>query len=376
MRMAIITTPEYSNSSLSSETYLCNCLTDHQLIEIMGFCGPSFNNLRCASSNLSNRVKEVSDYFLQRNYKEKLKPNDANSFTTMVLIEHPDVFKEWGRSRSSYDKEVLFGEACRTGDIKLLKHIMSIGVDIDAGIITSTGIPGATHYRGGVYSVPFSFVQEAIAFNHPDALEFLFKYGASTYINVCGTNYFLDNGMTDLYDFVSNRLTNSVQATNEIMSLITREYMIRKDYSIFFRHGWRSSRFLFPWIGTAIASIPWGTESKHGCNCQNKNCQEWSNNVLICNGQMLCKDCASKGIRGEKLTLANLERLLWIQPDHSSLVDEEADDETVFYGELYDYNMSDDESIDWDEPEQTQYGFYTEEEDEDALETTVEAYGY
>ena len=370
--MSALTITEYPVVT-TAQNYFCNNLTEHQLIDILSYCGAWFNNLRCCSNELKKRVDEITSYFMQANHNG-LRPIDTTNLTNTFILTNHLLFKHWGKSKSTFQRELLFGEACRTGDISTVKHIMSVGVDIDGNLLRKKSQEHGSQRP----------VQDAVSFNQPETLKFLFKYGASMEVDVSST-YFLDNGWTDLYDFVTPPLLNNNNTvpnhvTHQILSLITKEYMIRKDYSIFFRPGWRSNELLFPWFCTALAAIPKKTKSGHGSHCQNNFCGQWCNDVLICNGKMLCPVCANKPVR-EKLTLENCSRLLWIPPpvvinegmfdewddaDQSiGSIDYAYEDDQMNMGE---YDIEDDTSVDWD------YNTSDIHQGDDALET--EAYGY
>lgn len=365
--MSLLIENEYMPGYSTGQNNLAYNLADDTLVDIVRYLGKSAHQLRCTCKVVNQRLDSIVDYFMKPCHKN-LQPLDTHILTNTLLIMIPELFKPWGRYNSTLDREILFGEACRIGDISTVQHIMTFGVDIDGGLVRKNF---SKNWDDTNTICPFSPVQDAVTFNQPEILKFLFRYGASMSVDVGGTGYFLDNGWSDLYDFVSPSLLNNNTPvpnplTHDILSLITKEYMIRKDYSMFFRPGWRSNEQLFPWFCTALAAIPKGTESKYGAHCDNQLCRKWCNNVLICNGKMLCPSCADKPIR-EKLTLENCKRLLWVQPVvviSENMFDEWDDADQSFgsvdYPDLIsEYDIDDDSSAQWDN-------------DNDA----VEAYGY
>jgi hypothetical protein len=219
-------------------------------------------------------------------------------------MQSPSYFKKWGEYKSTIEKETMFCDAVRRGDISALTHIMSMGVDVDAKRLcfenNDESITGHQFYP----------VQEAASFNQPKSLEFLFNYGAN--VNpMCNVSkhWFLD-GPTDLLAYRSE-VRFWIGDSSEITKLIIAEHIKVGDFNIFHTNDWRSDERLFPWFCEALARIPRGTLSGYCQNCD--KCNAFSRDVAFGNGRMLCETCVASP--PEVVDYSKL----WVEPPHVSI---------------------------------------------------------
>jgi hypothetical protein len=267
----------------SPSSYFTEKIPLDLLLILAEYAGTSIINLAVTSIAMMNNFDDVAEYFLKARY-ERLRPLDTTDLTSTVLMQSPSYFKKWGEYKSTIEKETMFCDAVRRGDISALTHIMSMGVDVDAKRLCFENIDES------IAGHQFYPVQEAASFNQPKSLEFLFKYGAN--VNpMCNVSkrWFL-NGPTDL---LANRseVRFLLGDSSEITKLIIAEHIKVGDFSIFHNNDWRSDELLFPWFCEALARIPRGTLSGYCANCD--KCNAFSSNVAFGNGRMLCETCVA-----------------------------------------------------------------------------------
>jgi len=319
-----------NTNKISTSIYLTKRLPDDVLLIIASFAGTSFAKLALLSKELNKSVNTMTDYFMSFNHTNTLLPLDTTALTSTILGLNPCYFTEWGYTRSTIEKELLFSEAIRTGSINTMKHIISLGVDLNA--IRST-VPNENDPKN-IRSVRFFPIQDAVSYNHPDKLRLLLAYGA----DLCPmSNYgrrFIMDGYEDLLSYTSDTRFG-LEINEEIPEIILNEHIRRKEYSPFIMRHWRSDTRVFLWFCKALSSVPRGEKTGYGSNCQNLLCGRWCKNIRFCNWHILCETCSTitKGPAIQEINESNYIERLWVPPIHYIDDDEynpfEDDDDTV-----------------------------------------------
>jgi hypothetical protein len=311
-------------SRISPLSYFTQKIPIDLLLIIAEYSGKSIINLASTSKAMSTNFDSVSHYFLQSRHSS-LRPLDTSDLTSMVLMMSLNYFKKWGVFKSTREKEIMFCDAVRRGDISALTHIMSLGVDVDTKKLCFENVDES------IAGHAFYPVQEAASFNQPKSLEFLFKYGAN--VNpMCNISkrWFL-SGPTDLLAYRSE-VRFWIGDSSEITKLIIAQHIKVGDFSIFYNNDWRSDERLFPWFCEALARIPRGTLSGYCANCD--KCKAFSPNVAFGNGRMLCTAC----VASPPLEVVDYSKL-WIEPLVVSIQNDLDEAISAFFGdedEMYD----------------------------------------
>jgi hypothetical protein len=280
-------------------SYFTDRLPLDMLLLITEFSGASIVKLATTSRSMISSFDEMSSYYLEPRHSN-LSPVDENGLTTTILLMLPCIFKQWGSFKSTREKESLLCEAARTGDISLMNHIISLGVDVDAKILCLHNVDDDIRGR------PSFPVEEATSFKQSEALEILFKYGANVNpkCNISG-GAFLD-GPTDLI--------SSNNFNEEIVRIIIDQHIKVGEFDIFINNDWRSDERLFPMFSQALSRIPKGTLSNYGANCD--KCSDWCVKAAFANGRMLCQPCLNDH------PTKKCEYILWIPIEEEDEGDE------------------------------------------------------
>jgi hypothetical protein len=302
----------------SPSSYFTEKIPVDLLLILAEYAGTSIINLASTSSSMMKNFDDVAEYFLQVRY-ERLRPLDTTDLTSMILMMSPMYFRKWGEYKSTIEKETMFCDAVRRGDISALNHIMSLGVDVDARRLCFENIDESI---AGNALYP---VQEAASFNQPKSLEFLFNYGANVNPMCNISKRWFISGPTDLFEYRS-RARFWVSDCSEVTKLIIAEHIKVGDFSIFHNNYWRSDEGLFPWFCEALARIPRGTLSGYCANCD--KCKAFSSDIAFGNGRMLCETCVASPV--EVLDYSKL----WVDPPIISI---HIDVDELIFGDDDDY---------------------------------------
>lgn len=307
--------------------YLTTTIPIDLLMIITDYAGLSSINLATTSTDMMKCFEELTNYFLINKRHPNIYPLDTPDLTTTLLLKNPKFFKTWGASKSSIEKEIMLFEAVRRGDINKLRHIMSLGVDVDAKLICGNTEDGQHPYP----------VQEAMRYNQLESLEFLFMYGAD--VNpMCNIakRCFLD-GPIDLLDDRSELRTGNNDGNDEIIKCVIDEHIKAKQFDIFINNDWRSDERLFPLFCNAIVKIPRGTLSGYCSNCD--KCKGFCSNISFCDGRMLCSGCVIM----EPPDITVDMNTLWVEP----IIDNEIYPSS---GDEYEIESSSDTQVEYWEP--------------------------
>ena len=338
-------------SSTASSTYLTKLLPDDVLLIIASFTGPSFINLALTSKSICESIDLMGNYFMSSNYKNIILPLCKTALISTIIHLHPSCYKNWSLSRTTFGRELVFSNAVKTEPISVVKHIMSLGVNINCNHLIET------HGEENDKIFP---IHCAVYSNNPEKLRLLLDYGAIIPPLIqCLQN----NEVYDLFSYTSDMIFPPIEVNKEIPEIILNEHIKQRDFSLFFERRWRSDIRVFKWFCDALSSIPRGLET--GCRsiCDNVSCGHFRDNLRICNGLFLCQECttSSEGPGKEPLNEGNYIDKLWLEPS------------SYMYYEYYNHN--DDDYLDWDHDEYDQDEEYHDEYDEDHGEDYDEKYG-
>jgi len=332
-------------------TYLTKLLPDDVLLIIASFTGPSFINLALTSKSICESIDLMGNYFMSSNYKNIILPLCKTALISTIIHLHPSCYKNWSLSRTTFGRELVFSNAVKTEPISVVKHIMSLGVNINCNHLIET------HGEENDKIFP---IHCAVYSNNPEKLRLLLDYGAIIPPLIqCLQN----NEVYDLFSYTSDMIFPPIEVNKEIPEIILNEHIKQRDFSLFFERRWRSDIRVFKWFCDALSSIPRGLET--GCRsiCDNVSCGHFRDNLRICNGLFLCQECttSSEGPGKEPLNEGNYIDKLWLEPS------------SYMYYEYYNHN--DDDYLDWDHDEYDQDEEYHDEYDEDHGEDYDEKYG-
>jgi hypothetical protein len=335
---------------LSSTNYLTNRLPDEILLIISSFAGTAIAHLSSTSKEVHLRIKEMADYFMSVRH-ESIVPLDTTSLTSTILCLTPMYFKNWGFNRSTVEKELLFGEAVRSGSINTMKHLISIGADVNAIRLTVPNDEHPENSRGDQYFP----IQDAVSYNHPEKLRLLLDCGADLSPMYTYGRRFIMDGYEDLLTYTSD-IRFGKETNEEIPEILLNEHIKRREFHPFFMRVWRSDPRIFQWFCKALSSITRGLKSGYASNCDNSLCGEWCRNVRFCNGRMLCGKCTESncGPAKESINQGNYVDTLWRPPvlfvdyPYDPFENGEEDYDTVG---TWDPNFNDDEFFDSDDGE-------------------------
>jgi len=296
--------------------------------------------LSAVSKDTRAYIHETADYVMGgANDPRYISPITTNPMVKMTISLCPRLLQKWGCLCTTTEREVMFLDAIRRNDINFVKHIASLGVDLDTRNVLAPIKPGQNPNR-------IHPVHEATMNDNHVILETLFDHGAH-YNPVIDTGKWFMNGYEDLIRYVPE-----TALAPRTPVLIIRNHMKNRDFAPFFQYNWRYNRRLYGWFCEALKDVEGKVvETYYGANCSEEECGKWCRNILMCNGRMLCSSCA---------TTVEIPAIdsghLWIET-----VDYFDDDDTVQYPNdnesigTWDEN-SDDESIgSWHEDEFTEY---------------------
>jgi hypothetical protein len=342
-------------SSTSTFAYLTKLLPDDVLLIIASFAGSSFTKLALTSKSICESINIMSDYLMASSPRNIILPLGVTALTSTILCLNFIYYKKWGLYSTTIDKELLFREAIRTGSISTMKHLISLGIDVD-GIKSST----ETGADNKTVKTDFFPIQDAVYSNDPEKVRLLLDY-ANISPNVIVSWKFRRDWYDDLLSYTSDTMVPPVQTNIKIPQMILEEHIKQRNFSLFFERDWRSDIRVFKWFCTALSNVPRGLQTGYTSRCDNLSCKKRCSNIRICNGLMLCEKCANskRGPGKEAINESNYIQKLWIEPysenyyDYYGNIDQNRIDayNTGFYDD-YDYEA--DYEVDYDE----KYGRY------------------
>lgn len=298
-------------------------------------------------------MEELTDWVDQgRCNQGTIAPLTDDRMVKMAVKLHPLLLQLWGRQHTTVEREIMFLESIRQNDIHAVKHIASMGVDLDTRDILK---PIKKNQRG----MRLHPVHEATRNDNRDILETLFQHGAHYNPTIENGRWFMD-GYDDLLNHVPQKLTNPTTP-----QIIIRNHIKNQDFAPFFQWNWRSNQRTYEWFCQALKEVEGQIiDTKYGADCSEEECGKWCKSIKMKNGRMLCGECAVK-VDVAPITAGKL----WVEPDDD-------DDETVFYGTgLNDEDMLDDtSSIGTWEP--TSISFYGDEDAESESESEIDDLDY
>jgi hypothetical protein len=311
--MASIASRILKTPTLSSSTDPFQKLPYELMFIISEYAGAPITNYAATNKSSYEFVSECADHYSTK-YHTALIPISSDNLSRMILETYPKLFSKWGRQFTSLTKEVYLLDAVERGDVSRLKHVISMGVDLN----TRTACKPIKPDRAGSLFP----VQIATANNDYEVLKLLLDHGAdyNPMLNYC-ERWFLD-GYTDLLSSYS-----VPEIRDDIRLLILNEYIANKDFAPFFNNSWRSENSLFNVFCTALESLDNQiVDTGYASSCSKMECGRWCQSVHLLNGHFFCPECASKS-EVPPIGTDKGKQKLWIEPEE----DDWDDDATIIY---------------------------------------------
>lgn len=203
-------------------------------------------------------------------YLNVLKPSSESWLITYKCMLDDRLMAQWGRLKTSYEKEEAFSLACATEDIKEVKRIFSLGVDVNIGLLISS--------NDCTYFTPLEL---AISTFNVETVKFLLKY-----------NFKFDT--CDILEQINEWFLRKEENSNYvlIMTEILHHQLKTKNYD--FVYGRRVASFhpvLLKVIMDAELLVPYGTNLGYMGHCNLVPCNNLCEGLFYCNGAMVCELC-------------------------------------------------------------------------------------
>jgi len=235
-----------------------------------------------ASPDITTMLARTSKDFYERieifakrsvrhiDYLKVLKPSTESWMITYKCMLDDRLMSQWGRSKTSSEKEEAFTLACALQNLDEMKRIFALGVDINI-----------TQYiteHGGESFTPF---EHAIITFNVEAVKFLLKYNVE--FHSCSILEQINDGFQ-----INNENENYVLIMKEVL-----EYQLKtKKYD--FVYGRRLCTFhpmLMKIIMEVEMLVPYGTNIGYMGRCNLYPCNNLCEGLFYCNGAMVCELC-------------------------------------------------------------------------------------
>jgi hypothetical protein len=315
----------YNKQNNQSE-YFVNLDNDLLLI-ITEFMTYNTCKLVSTSKQIQQRFEELAIYFfLNKQNIRKLKSTSHSQITNMLTSMDTKSLKAWGKNRTNLEREYLFRHYCVCNDVSHMKHIMSLGVDIDTELLFNTEKKFSRRAGTPPRLVKYTAIQEAIANNSLNALKLLIQYNAKLDQSEC--QWFLDSYIS-IFHYIPINLTND--DVHILVKTIGQALISQNNFSFLFNLNWINNEQLFTPFMELLYNIKKGTCTgwMSKCNlCDDEKCDINDNRRYFSHGYICCSTCINsfdwlKNVSFDKYleTMKNIH-----------LLQQEDDDMTVDYG--------------------------------------------
>lgn len=198
-----------------------------------------------------------------------LKPSSESWMITYKCMLDDRLMSQWGRSKTSYEKEEAFTLACAMQDVEEMKRIFAMGVDINISQYCTE--------NGGESFTP---LEHAIITFNVDVVKFLLKYNAE--FHSCSILEQINEG------YKKSEISNYVLIMKELL-----EYQLKtKNYDFaLVRRLCSFHPVLMQIIMDAEMQIPYGSNTGFMGRCNLYPCNNICEGLFYCNGAMVCELC-------------------------------------------------------------------------------------
>ena len=177
---------------------------------------------------------------------------------------------QWGRSKTSSEKEEAFTLACALEHLDEMKRIFAMGVDID--------ISQYSREHGGDSFTPFEY---AILTFNVEAVKFLLKYDVE--FHSCRILEQINDGFQ-----LNNENANYVLIMKEVLE---HQLKSKKYDFVYWRRLCSFHPVLMKVIMDAEVLVPYGTNLGYMGRCNLYPCNNLCEDLFYCNGAMVCESC-------------------------------------------------------------------------------------
>ena len=246
------------------------CLPDELIQEIVEASPDITTTLARTSKDFYERIEIFAKRSVRHiDYLNVLKPSSESWLITYKCMLDDRLMSQWGRSKTSYEKEEAFTLAIFYGDLDEMKRIFALGVDVNN-----------SHYitQNSGKSFPLEL---AISTFNIEAVKFLLKYGAE--FHSCSILEQINDGFQ-----INNNNPNYVLIMKEVLE----HHLKTKKYD--FVYGRRLCTFhpvLMKIIMEVEMLVPYGTSSGYMGRCNLYPCNNLCEGLFYCNGAMVCELC-------------------------------------------------------------------------------------
>ena len=251
--------------------YRMEYLPDELIQEIVESSPDITTTLARTSKDFHERIEIFAKRSVRHiDYLNVLKPSSDSWMITYKCMLDDRLMSEWGRSKTSCEKEEVFALACAAEDINEVKRIFSLGVDINIKLLTSRN-----------HGDCFTPLELAIITVNVETVKFLLKY------NVQFDTCCILEQINEWFQRGENKNQYVL-----ILEEILRHQLNTRNYG--FIYGRRLVSFhpvLLNIIMKAEILIPYGTKIDYMGQCNLAPCKNFCEGLFYCNGTMLCEIC-------------------------------------------------------------------------------------
>ena len=198
-----------------------------------------------------------------------LKPSNESWMITYKCMLDDRLMSQWGRSKTSYEKEEAFTLACALQDLEEMKRIFALGVDVNISLYIKK--------NGGNSFTP---LEHAIITFNVNAVQFLLKYNSD--FHICSILEQINRG------FQGNGIMNYVLIMKEVLE---HEMKTKNYHFVYARYLCTFHPVLMKVIMDTEMLIPYGTNTGFMGRCNLYPCNNLCEDLFYCNGTMVCESC-------------------------------------------------------------------------------------